>query len=86
MKDSTNTSSISKYLSSILSIVALILILIDFFTNVPILSALGFFIIGFINLYDAINSYKLDRSIDYLSWIFAFIGFIITISDVFSMF
>ncbi|WP_195417538.1 hypothetical protein [Paraclostridium bifermentans] len=86
MKDSTNTSSISKYLSSILSIVALILILIDFFTNVPILSALGFFIIGFINLYDAINSYKLDRSIDYLSWIFAFIGFIIAISDVFSMF
>lgn len=86
MKDSTNTSSISKYLSSILSIVALILILIDFFTNVPILNALGFFIIGFINLYDAINSYKLDRSIDYLSWIFAFIGFIIAISDVFSMF
>lgn len=86
MKDSTNTSSVSKYLSSILSIVALILILIDFFTNVPILSALGFFIIGFINLYDAINSYKLDRSIDYLSWIFAFIGFIIAISDVFSMF
>ncbi|KGJ50710.1 hypothetical protein KD33_01580 [Clostridium sp. NCR] len=86
MKDSTNTSSVSKYLSSILSIVALILILIDFFTNVPILSALGFFIIGFINLYDAINSYKLDRSIDYLYWIFAFIGFIIAISDVFSMF
>ena len=86
MKDSINTSSVSKYLSSILSIVALILILIDFFTNVPILSALGFFIIGFINLYDAINSYKLDRSIDYLSWIFAFIGFIIAISDVFSMF
>ncbi|MCU9813071.1 hypothetical protein [Paraclostridium sp. AKS81] len=86
MKDSTNTSSVSKYLSSILSIVALILILIDFFTNVPILSALGFFIIGFINLYDAINSYKLDRSIDYLSWIFAFIGFIIAISDVFSVF
>ncbi|MDU3801602.1 hypothetical protein [Paraclostridium bifermentans] len=86
MKDSTNTSSVSKYLSSILSVVALILILIDFFTNVPILSALGFFIIGFINLYDAINSYKLDRSIDYLSWIFAFIGFIIAISDVFSMF
>ncbi|MBS6509832.1 MAG: hypothetical protein KH369_16640 [Paraclostridium bifermentans] len=86
MKDSTNTSSVSKYLSSILSVVALIVILIDFFTNVPILSALGFFIIGFINLYDAINSYKLDRSIDYLSWIFAFIGFIIAISDVFSMF
>lgn len=86
MKDSTNTSSVSKYLSSILSVVALILILIDLFNDMTILSALGFFIIGFINLYDAIKSYKLDKSINYLSWIFAFIGFIIAISDVFSMF
>ncbi|GAA0090531.1 hypothetical protein UT300009_05570 [Paraclostridium bifermentans] len=86
MKDSTNTSSVSKYLSSILSVVALILILIDLFTDMTILSALGFFIIGSINLYDAINSYKLDKSINYLSWIFAFIGFIIAISDVFSIF
>ncbi|MDO7203059.1 hypothetical protein Q5M85_01075 [Paraclostridium bifermentans] len=67
MKDSTNTSSVSKYLSLILSVVALILILIDLFTDMTILSALGFFIIGSINLYDAINSYKLDKSINYLS-------------------
>ncbi|WGX76934.1 hypothetical protein QJS64_07910 [Paraclostridium bifermentans] len=86
MKDSTNTSSVSKYLSSVLSIVALILILIDLFTNITILSILGFFIIGCVNLYDAINSYKLDSSINYLSWVFAFIGFIIAISDIFSMF
>ncbi|GIM30775.1 hypothetical protein [Paraclostridium bifermentans] len=86
MKDSTNTSSVSKYLSLILSVVALILILIDLFTDMTILSALGFFIIGSINLYDAINSYKLDKSINYLSWIFALIGFIIAISDIFSIF
>lgn len=88
MKSATNTYTLSKRfsLSSILSIIALILILIDIFADIIILSIIGLFTIGCISLSDTIHNYKLYSIIQFFSLFNTVVSFTFAALDIFSMF
>lgn len=88
MKSATNTYTLSKHfsLSTILSIIALILICIDIFADIIILSIIGLLTIGFINLYDTIHNYKLYSIIKFFSLFNTVVSFTFAALDIFSMF
>lgn len=88
MKSATNTYTLSKRfsLSSMLAIIALILICIDIFADIIILSIVGLFTIGCISLYDTIHNYKLYSIIQFFSLFNTVVSFTIAALDIFSMF
>lgn len=88
MKSATNTYTLSKRfsLSSVLSIIALILISIDIFADIIILSIVGLFTIGCISLYDTLHNYKLYSTIQFFSLFNTVVSFTIAVSYIFSMF
>ena len=85
MKSATNTYTLSKRfsLSTMLSIIALILICIDIFADIIILSIIGLLTIGFISLYDTIHNYKLYSIIQFFSLFNTIVSFTIAALDIF---
>ena len=85
MKSATNTYTLSKRfsLSSMLAIIALILICIDIFADIIILSIVGLFTIGCISLYDTIHNYKLYSIIQFFSLFNTIVSFTIAALDIF---
>ena len=88
MKSATNTYTLSKRfsLSTMLSIIALILICIDIFADIIILSIVGLLTIGCISLYDTIHNYKLYSIIQFFSLFNTVVSFAIAVSYIFSIF
>ncbi|RIZ58790.1 hypothetical protein CHH45_08765 [Paraclostridium bifermentans] len=87
MKSATNTYTLSKRfsLSSMLAIIALILICIDIFADIIILSIVGLLTIGCISLYDTIHNYKLYSIIQFFSLFNTVMSFTIAALDIFSI-